>query len=128
MHFARLAVGLVGDINDNAVQDVLVPRTGFVRSIPDAQHAHLFVFKLYFVMTRIGDGRIELGGWHGWTRRRVLQLDFGDLNDVVGRVLDLVAGAGRTPAHISSLERDLFGFASARDRQLAGAQVNQHAI
>jgi len=113
VNLAGFAVSLIGHVDNHAVENVLVLGAFFVRSVADTQHTDLVVFELDFVMTCIGHGRVELGVGHGRTGRCVLQLDLRDLYDVVGSVLDHVASAGRTPAHVACLERDLVGFAAA---------------
>lgn len=81
---------MVGRIDNDVVQLVVVTGSFFVSSHADTQDADLFVLELERVVTGIG---IELRRGEG--AGVVLELNLDDLNGMVGNVFDRVRFAGR---------------------------------
>jgi len=124
----RLRARLVIQVDDYAVQDVLVRLALLMGAVMDSEYAHVFVLELDLVVPGIYRRRIE------WSHRcfacrRTFQVDLENTNRVIADVLGDVGAARRPPANIAAAEFDPGGLpAFFLPGHHAVVEVDQHAI
>ena len=67
----RHARVLVRQVDDHAIEDVLVQRRALVRPEVDAEHAHLRILELHVVVLGVDLERVERRSWQSSSGRRV---------------------------------------------------------
>src|SRR5262245_15667281 len=126
-----LRVRMIVEIQDDAIQQVLVQRALLARSVVDAQDAHVFVFEFDLVVRAVHRRRIELrrgGGGAG----RALQVDLENPDGMIADVFGDVGPAGRNPAYVAAAKLNPGSVTPAAVPAAAGhhavIEIDHHAI